>query len=222
LEYKIKRVLIIKKKEIMTKIITIIVLLVSSIVSAQTSYEQGMGKALGLWKEGKSKEASDLMERIAAAEKNNWLPNYYVAFINTTEAFNPANKNNAAVLIEKAQQAQDAASMVSQNNPELLVMQAMIYTAMIVQDPMANGMKYSPKVMELYTKAKLIAPENPRAVYCKAEFEINSAQWTGADVKKLCLDLESAIPLFEKFVPESPFHPKWGLERAKEALKNCK
>lgn len=206
----------------MTKIITIIALLVSSVLSAQTPYEQGMTKALGLWREGKSKEASDVMERIASAEKNNWLPNYYVAMINTTEAFNPANKSNASALIEKAQQAQDAATVISPNNAELLVMQAMIYTAMIVQDPMVNGMKYSPKVMELYTKAKFIAPENPRVVYCKAEFEINSAPWTGADVKKLCLDLESAIPLFEKFVAESPFHPKWGLDRANEALKNCK
>lgn len=210
------------KLEIMTKIITLITVLVCSIVSAQTPYEQGMGKALGLWREGKAKEASDLMERIASVEKNNWLPNYYVAMINTTEAFNPANKNTAMALIEKAQQAQDEATVISPNNPELLVMQAMIYTALIVQDPMVNGMKYSPKVMELYTKAKFLAPENPRVVYCKAEFEINGAQWTGADVKKLCLDLESAIPLFEKFIPESPFHPKWGLDRAQQVAANCK
>ncbi|WP_291133338.1 hypothetical protein [Flavobacterium sp. UBA7682] len=206
----------------MTKIITTIAFFVCSLLSAQTQFEQGMGKSLGLWGEGKAQEASDLMERIAAAEKTNWLPNYYVALINTTEAFKPANKANAVALIEKAQKAQDEASMISQNNPELLVMQAMIYTALIVQDPMVNGMKYSPKVMELYTKAKLIAPENPRAVYCKAEFEINSAPWTGADVKKLCQDLQSAIPLFEKFKQETPFHPNWGLERAQEALKNCK
>jgi hypothetical protein len=206
----------------MTKIITTIAFFVCSILSAQTQFEQGMAKSLGLWGEGKAQEASDLMERIAAAEKTNWLPNYYVALINTTEALKPSNKANATALVEKAQKAQDEASMISQNNPELLVMQAMIYTALIVQDPMVNGMKYSPKVMELYTKAKIIAPENPRVVYCKAEFEINSAPWTGADVKKLCQDLQSAIPLFEKFKQETPFHPNWGLGRAQESLKNCK
>lgn len=205
----------------MTKIITTITLLICALVAAQTPYEQGMAKSLGLWKEGKAQEASDLMERIAAAEKTNWLPNYYVALINTTEAFNPVNKDKVTALLDKAQKAQDDASMISVNNPELMVMQAMIYTALIVQDPMVNGMKYSPKVMELYTKAKLLAPENPRVVYCKAEFEINSAPWTGADVKKLCQDLQSALPLFEKFKPESPFHPKWGLERAQEAAKQC-
>lgn len=206
----------------MTKIITTIALFVCSLLSAQTQFEQGMGKSLGLWGEGKAQEASDLMERISAAEKTNWLPNYYVALINTTEAFNPANKAKVTALLEKAQNAQDQASLISQNNTELMVMQAMIYTALIVQDPMVNGMKYSPKVMELYTKAKIIAPENPRVVYCKAEFEINSAPWTGADVKKLCQDLQSAIPLFERFQPETPFHPNWGIERAQESLKNCK
>lgn len=206
----------------MTKIITIIAVFISSLAGAQTQFEQGMAKSLGLWKDGKAQEASDLMERIAAAEKNNWLPNYYVALINTTESFNPANKAKAAALLEKAQNAQDEAIMISPNNPELMVMQAMIYTSYIVQDPMVNGMAYSPKVMELYTKAKIIAPENPRVVYLKAEFEIGGAQWTGADTKKLCKDLESAIPLFEKFQPETPFHPKWGLDRAKEALNNCK
>lgn len=206
----------------MTKIITTIALFVCSLLSAQTQFEQGMGKSLGLWGEGKAQEASDLMERIAAAEKANWLPNYYIALINTTEAFNPANKAKVPALLEKAQNAQDQASMISPNNPELMVMQAMIYTAMIVQDPMVNGMKYSPKVMELYTKARIIAPENPRVVFGKADFEMGGAQWTGADVKKLCEEIASSIPLFERFQPETPFHPKWGLERAQQSLKNCK
>lgn len=206
----------------MTKIITTIAFFVCSLLSAQTQFEQGMGKSLGLWGEGKPQEASDLMERIAAAEKTNWLPNYYIVLINTTEAFKPENKAKVAALLEKAQKAQDEATMISQNNPELMVMQAMIYTAMIVQDPMVNGMKYSPKVMELYAKAKIIAPENPRVVFCKADFEMGGAQWTGADVKKLCEEIASSIPLFERFKPETPFHPNWGLERAQQSLKNCK
>jgi hypothetical protein len=31
-----------------------------------------------------------------------------------------------------------------------------------------------------------------------------------------------AIRLFATFKPEASFSPKWGLERAQEALKNCK
>lgn len=206
----------------MTKIITIIALVISSLVGAQTKYEENMSKALGLWGEGKTTEASALMERIAAVEKTNWLPNYYVAMINTTAGFNPANKDKVNALLDKAQRAVDEASLISSNNPELMVVQGLIYTVMIVQDPMTNGMKYSPKVMEVYTKAKMIAPENPRVVFSKADFEIGGAKWSGADVKALCKEVERSIGLFESFKSDVPFYPNWGLDRAKETLANCK
>jgi len=205
----------------MVKIITALTLFVCSLVTAQTQYEQGMGKAFATWKEGKATDASALFERIAAAEKNNWLPNYYVALVNTTEAFNPANSKNATALINKAQSALDASELISPNNPEILVMQAMINTALIVQDPMTNGMKLSAPTLELYEKALKLAPENPRAVFGKAEFEIGGAQYWGTDTKPMCEQVAKSIELFAKFKPENQFSPSWGLDRAKETLKNC-
>ena len=206
----------------MTKIITITTFFICSLLVAQTKYEENMSKSLGLWEAGKASEASALMERIAAVEKTNWLPNYYVALINTTEGFNPVNKDKVNTLLEKAQKALDQAMLVSPNNPEIMVVQGLIYTVMIVQDPMTNGMKYSPKVMEVYTKAKVIAPENPRVAFSKADFEINGAAWTGADVNKLCEEIGRSITLFENFKSDVPFYPSWGLDRAKESVKNCK
>ena len=197
-------------------------LLISSLLTAQTSFEQGMGKSLGLWGEGKAKEASDLMERIAAAEKNNWLPNYYVSLINTTEAFNPANKEKVPAMIIKAQDAIDNATLISPNNDEIMVVQAMLYTVVLLQDPMTNGVKYTGLVMEQYGKALAINPNNPRAVFSKAEFEIGGAKYWGTDTKPMCAQIEKSIQLFANFKPETPFSPKWGLDRAQEALKACK
>jgi hypothetical protein len=202
--------------------IVLLAIVMTTLASAQSQYEQGMQKALELWGQGKPNDASALFERIAAAEKNNWLPDYYVALVNTTESFNPANSANAMALIEKAQNAQDKAIMKSPTNAELNVMQAMIYTAMIVLDPMTNGMKYSPMVMEQYAIAKQLAPDNPRVVFCKADFEIGGARWTGVDTKPLCKEVERSIGLFTTFKPESQFSPKWGLDRAQETLKDCK
>ncbi|MES2810909.1 MAG: hypothetical protein V4670_00430 [Bacteroidota bacterium] len=206
----------------MVRVMTGLVLLVCSTVFGQMKFEQGMGKALGTWKEGNPTEAVAQFERIALVEKTNWLPNYYVAFINTIEAFKAQDKSKVPALLERAQKAQDEATMISPNNPELMVLQAMIYTAWIVEDPMANGMKYSGKVMEQYFKAQVIAPNNPRVVFCKAEFEIGSAKWSGADTKPLCVQVEKSIELFATFKPESAFHPNWGLDRAKQTLENCK
>lgn len=206
----------------MTKIIIAIVLFITSLVSAQGKFEQGMGKAFQLWGEGKNTEASAMFERIAAAEQTSWLPNYYVALVNTTSAFQTKDKEQIDLLLTKAQNALDIELIKNPNNPELLVMQAMIHTAWIAFDPMTNGQKLSGKVMELYGKAEAIAPENPRVVFEKAEFEIGGAKFWGKDTKPMCAQIEKAIGLFATFKPETPFSPKWGLERAEAALKNCK
>lgn len=206
----------------MKTIFTVIAFIITNLVLAQGQFEQGMGKAFGLWGEGKSTEASALFERIASAEKNNWLPNYYVALVNTTDSFDPKNKANVPALLDKAQKALDEAATISLDNPEIMVLQAMIYTAWLVQDPMANGMKYSALAMKEYEKALAIAPNNPRAVFGKAEFEIGGAKYWGTDTKPMCEQIARSIELFANFKPESAFHPKWGLDRAQETLKTCK
>ena len=205
----------------MTKIIVSIVFFITSLVSAQGQFEQGMGKAFQLWGEGKNTEASAMFERIAAAEKTSWLPNYYVALVNTTTAFGTKDKEQIDLLLTKAQNALDVELIKTPNNAELLVMQAMIHTAWIAFDPMTNGQKLSGKVMEIYGKAQAIAPENPRVILGKAEFEIGTAKFWKNDTKPMCAQIEKAIGLFATFKPETPFSPKWGLDRALEVQKGC-
>ncbi|WP_188049785.1 hypothetical protein [Flavobacterium sp. GP15] len=206
----------------MTKIITSIALFICSLLSAQSQFDQGMGKAFQLWGQGKNTEASDLFERIAAAEQTSWLPNYYVALINTTAAFQTKDKEQINLLLTKAQNAVTIEMAKNPNNPELLVLQAMIHTAWIAYDPMTNGQKLSGKVMELYGKALAIAPENPRVVFEKAQFEIGAAKFWGTDTKPMCAQIQKAIGLFATFKPETTFSPKWGLESAIAASANCK
>jgi hypothetical protein len=206
----------------MKKISTTIAILLVVVASAQGQFEQAMGKAFQLWGEGKDTEASAMFERIATAEKTSWLPNYYVAFINTLTAFNTPDTAQMNLLLNKAQNALEIEIIKTPNNVELLVVQAMIHTAYISSDPMTYGAKLSPVVMQLYNKAQIIAPENPRAIFGKAEFEIGAAKFWGTDTKPLCKQIEKAIELFATFKPETPFSPKWGLERAVAASKNCK
>jgi len=206
----------------MKTVIISFMLLVTSLSNAQGQFEQGMQKAFQLWGEGKPAEASAMFERIASAEKNFWLPNYYVALVNTTTAFQSlGDKEKVAPLLDKAQEALDIEFIKHPENPEILVMQAMIYTAWVAYDPMTNAMKYSPKVMEMYARAEKIAPENPRVVFGKAEFEIGGARYFGSDTKPMCAQIDKAITLFANFKPETAFHPNWGLDRALEAQKEC-
>ena len=206
----------------MTKLITIIAMFVASVVSAQTQFDQGMKKALQTWKDGNSKEALVQFEQIASVEKTNWLPNYYITFINTTQAFGEKDKTKMESLLNAAQKAQDVCNELAMDNPEVLVLQAMIHTAWIVYDPMINGQRLSGDVMYILNKANKIAPENPRVVFQKASFEIGLAQYFGQDTKPMCAQIEKSIELFATFKPETAFHPSWGLDRAQAELKKCK
>jgi tetratricopeptide (TPR) repeat protein len=206
----------------MKTIITAVVFFVCSLLSAQTQYEQGMGKAMQLWGAGNNTEAVATFERIASVEKTNWLPNYYIAFINTIEAFGTKDKEKANALITKAQDAIDSATLISPNNTEIMVVQAMLYTAILVQDPMTNGQKYGALAMEQYNKALAIDPKNPRVLFSKAEFEIGGAKYWGTDTKPMCDAIAKSLELFANFKPESQFHPSWGADRAEKALAECK
>jgi len=205
----------------MKKLLLILAILTTGFTQAQSQFEKGMTQAFALWKDGKPAEASAMFERIASAEKNSWLPNYYVAFVNTITSFETKDKEKVNALLTKAQNAIDIEMAKDPNNAELLVLQALTYTAWIAFDPMTNGMKLSSKVMELYGKAGVIAPENPRVVYGKAEFEIGGAKFFGTDTKPMCAQIDKSIELFAKFKPETPFHPKWGLDRALTIQKEC-
>ncbi len=206
----------------MKNLILSIAFLTSVFASAQGQFQQGMGKAMQVWGEGKNTEASAMFERIAAAEKNSWLPNYYVAAVNTFAAFGEKDKEKMNGMLTKAQAAIDVEMAKDANNAEILAMQAMIYTAWINADPMTNGMKLSGKVMETYGKASMIDPKNPRVAFGKADFAIGGAKWTGANVKELCKDVDAAVELFKTFKPETPFSPNWGMERALQTQKTCK
>src|SRR5690606_33574022 len=175
----------------MEKVIIILILSLSSfLLQAQGNYEQSMGEAFRLWEEGKNQEASAQFERIAQVDQNNWLPNYYVALINTTEAFKTKDHTKLNSLLDKAQTSVSIEMLKNPENVELLVLQAMIHTAKIASDPMSYGQTLSPAVMELYKKAERIDPNNPRLVYSTAQFEMGTAQFFGTNTQPICNRIE--------------------------------
>ena len=206
----------------MKKLITISLFLIGTVVTAQDQFTTGMQKAFQLWGEGKISEASNVFERISSAELDNWLPAYYVAQVNTVASFGEQDKEKLTQQLEKAQEFIDLAKAISPDNPEIMVQQAMIYTAWMAFDGATYGMTLSGKAVALYQKALQLAPENPRVVFSKAEWDMGTARYFGQDTAPFCKDIERSLELFAKFKPASPFHPNWGQDRAEELVKNCK
>lgn len=206
----------------MKNLIIIAVLLVSGLTQAQTNYEKGMGKAFDLWTSGQHVEAANLFERIATAEQDNWLPAYYAAQINVLYSFGEQDKEKLTGQLKKAQDLINDATAISKDNAEILVLQALLHTAWVAYDGATYGMTLSPKVVEIYTKAAALDPNNPRVVFCHAEWNIGGAKFFGQDTAPFCKDLEKALELFANFKPETAFHPNWGQDRAEMALQACK
>lgn len=191
-------------------------------ITAQNSpYEEGMKNGIALWQEGKPAEATQLFERIAAAEKENWIPSYYTAYLNTMYAFQLKDLEKLTLHLEKAQKYVDMAKTASPNNPEVLVLQALIHTAWISYDGQTYGMKLSGLTTELHQKAMALAPDNPRVVLANAEWNMGSARFFGKDTTPYCKDIAKALELFATFKTETPFHPSWGKERALQLVKEC-
>lgn len=209
-------------KKIMEKVLIILALAVSNLMLGQEDFNPQMDRALELWEKGRHEEASALFEEIASVEKENWLPNYYVALVNTTSAFQIKDFKKVDELLGKAQSSLDQEFNKQPENAELLVLQAMIHTARIVLDPMYYGPQLSGTIGQLYSRAEAIAPNNPRVVLSKAQFELGAAHFFGTDTKSVCAQFEKAIKLFDNFKPEAAYYPNWGKTEANAEFNKCK
>lgn len=201
--------------------VTVVICILGLQLQAQTNFEKGMSKAFQLWETGKINEAENMFERIAKAESKEWLPNYYVAQINSLKSWNEKDETILKSQLEKAQNHLNLAKAKTDENSELLVMQAQVLTNWVAFDGMVYGMKYSAKINELYKNALQLNPNNPRAVFGKANWERNSAKYFGKDTAPYCEEIKKSIELFTNFKPKTEFHPNWGKERAEGVAAAC-
>ncbi|WP_228235620.1 hypothetical protein [Allomuricauda sp. M10] len=210
----------------MKKLITLLLLIGASVAQVQAQakdqYTKGMEKAFELWENQKIVEASNLFERIATAEPDNWLPYYYVSQVNTVVSFGEKDEEKLSKQLEKAKEFLDVAKAISPDNAEILIQEALMNTAWIAFDGATYGMTMSQKNVQLYQKALELDPNNPRVVLSKAEWDMGAARYFGKDTASYCKDVERALELFATFKTDTPFYPSWGKERAEQVLAACK
>lgn len=206
----------------MKKSILLIALLIAGIATAQSKYQTGMQKAFGLWEEGKMTEASQLFERISKAEPTKWKPAYYAATVEILGSFGLKDEAVLTAKLTKAQEFLDVAKSNSENNPEILITQALLNTGYIAFDGQKYGMTLSGKNSQLYAQALAIAPNNPRVILGNAEWNMGMANFFGKSTKPYCDEIKRAIKLGKEEKIEEEFYPKFMISRAEDVLKGCK
>lgn len=163
-------------------------------------------------------DCANTFERIAAAEKTEWLPYYYSSMCCILISFNEADGARKDLILDRAQEMLDLAFALSPDEPELHVLQAFLYPARIIVDPMARGMIYIEKSFESLEKATALDPDNPRAYYLQGIYKLNLPPTMGGGQEAAKAYFEQAEEKFSSFRPSGPLWPSWGEDELRTEL----
>jgi hypothetical protein len=161
------------------------------------------------------RELANTFERIADAEKTQWLPYYYAAlaqanaglFMTTSGSAKPDKVDPIA---DKAEELINKAEGLSKDNSEIYVVKKMIATLRMMADPMNRYMQYGPQAQQALDKAKSLNANNPRVYLLEGQDKFYTPEQFGgskAEAKRL---LEEANAKFASFKPASSIDPNWG------------
>jgi hypothetical protein len=162
-------------------------------------------------------------ERIATAEKTQWLAYYYAAYCQVMTAFLQKDKtltdgiaDKAEVLIKKAEELAGA------ENAETCVIKSMIASAHMMVDPQKRWMQYGEASSSNIVKAKQMDSTNPRPVYLEGQAAFYTPEAFGGGKLKAKPLFEKAIAMFPGFKAATELSPTWGKASATYFLGLCK
>ncbi len=161
-------------------------------------------------------------ERIAAAEKNQWLPYYYAALCHVNYGFMKNDPLQLDQVADRAEALLNKADALSPKNSEISTLRAMVATQRMIVNPMQRFMEYSPIIDSNLEKAKTEDPTNPRPYWFKGENLKNTPEQYGGGCAVALVHLKTAQEKFATFKPASDLHPTWGLQRTDTLLNECK
>jgi len=166
-------------------------------------------------------DISNTFERIAAAEKSQWLPYYYAAYAQVMSALMTQDKDKIDGLADKAEANINKADALQPDNDEVACIRSLIASSRIMVDPQTRGQEYGPESGEQIQKAKQINPENPRVYLLEGQALYYTPEQFGGDKKKAKEILQTALEKYAAFKPASSIAPHWGEAHAKDLLQQA-
>lgn len=161
-------------------------------------------------------------ERIASAEKNQWLPYYYAAYCQVNYGFFEQDKTKVDAIANKAGELISKADVLNPNNSEISCIKSMIATCHLMVNPMQRYMEYGQESADHMDAAIKQDPSNPRPYLLKGQ----NLKFTPAEFGGGCStakpELQTALDKFAAFKPASELHPNWGKARVEDLMKDCK
>ena len=161
-------------------------------------------------------------ERIATAEKSQWLPYYYSAFCQVNYGFMETDKTKTDGYADKATQLINKADSLSPNNSEISCIKSMIASCHMMVDPMTRYLEYGKASSENLEAAIAQDPTNPRPHYLKGQGLKYTPEQFGGGCKTALPEFQTALTKYESFKKAGDLHPNWGKEQVENLIKDCK
>ncbi|MBD0276578.1 MAG: hypothetical protein ICV81_01245 [Flavisolibacter sp.] len=164
-------------------------------------------------------DLTNAFERIATAEKTQWLPYYYAALATVNSGYfmtDPQKMMSGGMadkldpVADKAEALLNAAEALSKDNSEIYVVRKMIATLRMSADPMKRYMQYGPQAQQALEKAKQLNPENPRVYLLEGQDKLYTPEQFGGSKTEAKRLFEEAVKKYDAFKPESTIAPNWG------------
>jgi hypothetical protein len=173
-------------------------------------------------------DLANSFERIADAEKNQWLAYYYAALCNVTAGMvmggsnvMSGNPDKTDPIADKADGLIKKAEALMKDNSEIFVVKKMIATLRLMGDPMNRFMTYGPQAAEALETAKKLDAENPRIYLLEGQDKFFTPEQYGGSKTEAKALFETAMKKFETHKPETSIHPSWGLPTTKYFYSQC-
>ena len=171
-------------------------------------------------------DLANTFQRIADAEKTQWLPYYYASLSTIMSGFMLQQRDaaktdpladKAEALLVKAETLNNTTTgdAKAKNESEIHIVKKMISNLRMMADPMNRYQKYGAIGQEALDKAKALNAANPRIPMLEGQDLFYTPEEFGGSKAKAKVLFEEAIKKFEATKPASTIEPQWGLPQAK-------
>lgn len=201
-------------------LILIICLSANSLFAQNEKYVKAMQERLAVLDTTRNaanlQDLANAFERIATAEKKEWLPYYYAALAHINRAYNLLGGNlggNASLIdpiVDKAEALTAQAEALSPNNPEIFIIKKMYLSLRMMVDPQSRFMQYGPLAQAALETAKGLDPQNPRVYLLEGQDKFYTPEQYGGSKVQAKQLFELAAQKFDTFKPASAIAPSWG------------
>jgi hypothetical protein len=166
-------------------------------------------------------DLANSFERIANAEKTQWLPFYYAALCHISKAnmyFTMQRPDMIDPLMDIAEPLLNKAEELEKDNSEIFCLKKMFNSGKMMADPMNRFMVYGAAASEALEQAKKLNPENPRVILQEGIDKYYTPEQYGGSKEEGKKLFQEAAKKMEAFKPASSIHPSWGASQIKYFL----